>query len=134
MKPDGVLAMNLFGGLRPGDRVIASVVRTLSLIFDQVEAHPIFNPATQAFGNVEVVAYSGPPRSPDRALIDGFDVVPAAYWGLSYLWRVHPVDASAGMVLTDELNPLDAMDLDVKEALRRSLASARAEWDLAWVL
>lgn len=132
MKPDGVLAMNLVGGLRPGDHVIASVVNTLATLFNQVEIRPLFNPETQRSGNVEVVAYRGPPRSLDKAQIDGFDVVPSAYWAMSYLWRPQLVDTSSGQVLTDELNPLDSMDLDIKEALRRALASGRSAWDLSW--
>lgn len=132
MKPDGVLAMNLVGGLRPGDRVVSSVVRTLATVFEQVEVRPIFNPLTQRFGNVEVAAYHGPPRAPDRALIGAFQVVPAAYWATSYLWHTYPVDPDEGEVLTDERNPLDSMDLEAKETLRQALASARGEWDLSW--
>jgi spermidine synthase len=131
MAPDGVLAMNLVAGLRPGDRIAPSVIRTLRTSFEQVEVRPLFDPSLHRFGNVEVVAYRGPPRALDGGRLNRLDVVPEARWAMPFLWRTVELALDDGVVLTDDFNPMEDWDLDVKEQLRQRLAANRAEWDLS---
>ncbi|HSB18656.1 MAG TPA: fused MFS/spermidine synthase [Anaeromyxobacteraceae bacterium] len=131
MTPGGVLALNLVGGLGRGDRIVPSVVRTLATLFDRVEVRPIFDPQRHAFGNVEIAAYWGPARNLPEALLRGLPVVPGAQWAMSYLWGSYPVPRENGVVLTDDFDPMETWDLEIKEALRRRLAESRAEWDLS---
>jgi spermidine synthase len=131
MAPGSVLALNLVAGLAPGDQIAASVVRTLASVFDQVEVRPLYDPRTARFGNIEIVAYQGPPRTLSNAALADLPVVPDARWAMSFLWNTRRLAADAGTILTDDYNPMEVMDLDVKEDLRRSLAANRAGWDLS---
>jgi hypothetical protein len=131
MAPGAVLALNLVAGLGPGDQIAPSVVRTLGTLFDQVEVRPLFNPRTRRFGNMEIVAYQGPPRGLQVNLLEKLPVVPEARWAMPFLQVTVQLPAAAGVVLTDDYNPLEAMDLDVKEELRRTLAANRIGWDLS---
>lgn len=130
LAPRGILAVNLVAGLGPEDRVAASVARTLSTLFDQVEVRPLFEPGRRPFGSVEIVAYRGPRRALDREAVERFPVHPAAAWALPFLWTTHDWPRIGGVTLTDDHNPMEVMDLSVKEAVRRSIASARRDWDL----
>lgn len=131
MAPGSVLAMNLVAGLAPEDRIAASVVRTLASVFEQVEVRPLYDPRRRRFGNVEVVAYQGPPRTLDTARVEALPVVAEAKWAMPFLGRTHRLSADAGTLLTDDYNPMEVMDLDVREELRRTLAANRAGWDLS---
>jgi len=131
MAPGAVLALNLVAGLAPGDQLAPSVVRTLGTLFDQVEVRPLFNPRTRRFGNTEIVAYQGPPRRLQLELLEKLPVVPEARWAMPFLGWTLQIPAGDGLVLTDDYSPLEAMDLEVKEQLRRRLAAERVEWDLS---
>jgi spermidine synthase len=131
MAPGSVLALNVVGGLTPDDRVAASVVRTLTSVFEQVEVRPLYDPRHRRFGNIEIVAYQGPRRALDTAFVERLPVVSEARWAMPFLGRTFPLRADAGTVLTDDYNPIEAMDLGVREELRRTLAANRAGWDLS---
>jgi spermidine synthase len=131
MAPGAVLALNLVAGVGPGDQIAPSVVRTLGTLFDQVEVRPLFNPRTRRFGNMEIVAYQGPPRGLQVNLLEKLPVVPEVRWAMPFLEVTVQLPAAAGVILTDDYNPLEAMDLDVKEELRRTLAANRTGWDLS---
>jgi spermidine synthase len=131
MAPGSVLALNVVGGLAPEDQVAASVVRTLTGVFEQVEVRPLYDPRHRRLGNIEVVAYQGPRRALDTAFVERLPVVPEARWAMPFLGRTFPLRADAGTLLTDDYNPLEVMDLGVREELRRTLAANRAGWDLS---
>jgi spermidine synthase len=132
MTPDGVLATNLIGRLGRDGVVIASVVRTMREVFDTVEIHPLFDPTSGAPGNVTVVAYRGPPRAPRRDLVDALPVSPLVRGQLDQLWTTYQFPAGTSTyVLTDDYQPTDALDLEVKEEIRARISAGRGDWDMA---
>jgi hypothetical protein len=62
--------------------------------------------------------------------VERFPVHPAAAWALPFLWTTHDSPRTGGVTLTDDHNPMEVMDLDVKEAVRHAIAIARRDWDL----
>jgi predicted membrane-bound spermidine synthase len=117
LQPDGVLLINSFGELKPGRGFYtASLDRTLRAVFRNVRVH------AAAWANVFFVAS-------DRAELElrnkpDLDAIPescrkdvtAVYAGL-----LHP-DPNAGIVLTDDYNPVDYYDAANREEFRRQLA------------
>lgn len=117
LQPDGVLVMNAFGEFRPGrDFLIGSLRRTLAAVFANVRLHASGN------GNVFLVASDRPDLQPLHPM--DFEAMPAhlrrparmAYQGSPEL------STDAGMVLTDDFNPVDFHDAANREELRRQLA------------
>ncbi len=128
----GVLALNFHGRLDLRQGGTASVARTLLEVFDNVDLYPTFRPAEGAHGNVVIVAYDGPPSPVGADALGGMPVHPLARRGLAGFWArrvsMRPGMAAAPL-LTDDYNPIDLMDLDLREAVRRSLL-ADTPWDL----
>ena len=64
MTKAGVLGINIIGSLKRELFMTASVVRTLALVFDQVEIYPTFAPdGGDGSGNLVIVAYEGDKRA-----------------------------------------------------------------------
>lgn len=64
MTKAGVLGINIIGSLKREPFMTASVVRTLALVFDQVEIYPTFAPDDgDGSGNLVIVAYEGDKRA-----------------------------------------------------------------------
>ncbi|NOY46594.1 MAG: hypothetical protein GXP50_14260 [Deltaproteobacteria bacterium] len=128
----GVLALNFHGRMDLERGGTAAVVRTLLEIFDNVDLYPTFQPAAGVHGNVVIVAYDGPPTPVGADVLGRVPIHPMARRGLVGFWT-RRVSARSGMVsaplLTDDYNPIDLMDLDLREAVRRSLL-ADTPWDL----
>jgi spermidine synthase len=126
LNPGGVAGVNLIGSLRREPRMVASVVRTLESLFRTVEVHPIFDPDDEpGFGNVILLAHdlAAPPPPLDPEVLDGSAVHPLAREGVR---RFLPVTFRFGNVpgailLTDDFNPIDLLDLSVKEEIRRGI-------------
>jgi len=124
LTPDGVAAFNFHGSLGDDRRMTASFARTLASVFDQVEMYPLFDTSRgESWGNIVFVAYSGAARTLDRArlatqAIDPLAVreVRAALQGPRAL-PVHP----QSIVLTDDHNPLDLVDVALKERIRTAV-------------
>ncbi len=130
LTPDGVLAMNFIGALRgPEAYVTASVARTLAEVFPSVELYPAFGPE-EPTGNIAVIARRGG-APPDLSGVRLAEVHPLARPGvLPHLGRRFAFPAGTpAVVLTDDFNPLDALELAVKERERRDLLRY-ADWDL----
>lgn len=117
LRPDGTLVMNAFGEFRPGrDFLIASLRRTLREVFASVRLHASGN------GNVFLVASDRADLQPLRAL--DMETIP------SHLQReakrafegAPTVSDEAGIVLTDDFNPVDFHDAANREEVRRQLA------------
>jgi spermidine synthase len=119
---DGVLAVNLVGAVRGDVRMTASVVATLRTVFGRVDLYPAFDPdAGEGWGNLVIVAYDGPERRvapglPERAH-------PLAEPALRRAWgrRLELPAAPGAIALSDDFNPLDVDDVDVKERVRRRI-------------
>ena len=128
----GVLGINLFGSLRDNTLMTASVVRTLSTAFDQVEIYPTFDPLEgDGSGNLAVIAYSGPARHLDLQRFDSEEV----HWLAKQKVQAtigrrfeFPRDTAA-IVLTDDYNPIDFHDAKLRESVREGVL-ATTPWDL----
>jgi spermidine synthase len=132
MTPNGVLAINLMGTLGERSFVTASVIKTVQAVFGQVQTHPVFAVNTpDASGNLAIIAYDGPARTPRMDLLAAFPVHPLAEagvrQGLQNTYRF-PVNTPA-MLLTDDYNPIDFYDLWLKEKVRRTILET-TDWDI----
>jgi spermidine synthase len=123
LAPGGVLAINLIGSLGAERRVTASVMRTLASVFPWVQVYPLFVPAAgEDFGNIALLAGTGQPL---RKLppLDMAGVHPMAQELLlralaqQYVWQ----ERGEGLLLTDDFNPIDVLDLQLKEAVRKRI-------------
>ena len=125
----GVLAVNLVGSIDAGATGTAAIVTTLRTLFAQVELHPVFDLAAAGSqgraGNMVLLAYDGPPRRPASLAFD--PPHPRAEPLLrKVLTQRAPLPAAgeAGLVLTDDYNPLDLLDLELKEDVRRRILAS----------
>jgi len=132
MTAEGVLAVNLVGELGVEGAMAASVVKTMRQVFGRVQVHP--TSPDRGVGkavNFAIVAYDGPPRALDASRIEGFPVhslaQAAVRRGLARPLEL-PEDPKA-IILTDDFNPIDFRDLEIKEAVRRQIL-ATTDWDI----
>jgi len=132
MNEGAVLAINFIGQLGGDDFMTASVVKTLRQVFANVDIYPSFNPAAgEGIGNLELIAYNGPPRHLPPELIDRFVIHPMAAEAVreAYRWKfVMPAD-KRGIVLTDNYNPIDCYDNRVKEYARQKTLEG-TDWNI----
>ncbi|HEX7861365.1 MAG TPA: fused MFS/spermidine synthase [Verrucomicrobiae bacterium] len=115
LKPGGVLVINSFGDLEAGKNFFSSSIqKTLSLVFPHVRAHGTGS------GNLFFAASAQPLNL--RA-VDYSDAHPEVYRDVEQALASNiQIDTSAGMVLTDNFNPVEFYDADNREAHRRRLA------------
>lgn len=123
LEPGGVLGINLMGSLGAERRMTASVMRTLEEVFPWVQAFPLFVPGTGGdIGNISIVAGIGKPLGELPALNET-DIHPSARevvrkaLAQRYVWN----GSNEGVVLTDDYNPIDVLDLSLKEVIRRGI-------------
>jgi spermidine synthase len=130
---NGVFAMNLIGDLRENSVMTASVIKTLEAVFGKTTIMPLFHPQKQkgyGFGNIAIFAHSPELQAPKRIKLPG-KIHPHARFQVSYALQnsysmpVHP-DA---MILTDEYNPIDFYDLELKEKIRKEILK-NTDWDI----
>ena len=120
LAPGGVLALNMMGSLGADKRMTASVIRTLETVFPWVQMFPLIAPGGS--GNIEVIAGLGKPLG-EVPLFNETDVHPSVRAALRaalekrFVWT----SSNEGIVLTDDYNPIDVLDLPMKEAVRRSI-------------
>ncbi|MBI5658221.1 MAG: fused MFS/spermidine synthase [Nitrosomonadales bacterium] len=126
LEPGGVLGINLIGSLAGERRMTASVMRTLEEVFPWVRIYPLFVPAAgESMGNISIVAGMGKPADELPAL-DETGIHPLVRENLRralaqrYVWN----GSGEGIVLTDDYNPIDVLDLTLKEAIRRGILNA----------
>lgn len=130
LSPRGVLAINLIGAVAGrGAFATASIVRTIGEIFPEVRLFPGFGTGATE-GNITVVAGAAlGPLDPSRLPLA--EIHPHAIDGvLPYLrdgFRFP--EGTPSIVLSDDYNPLDLMELALKEQERRAVLS-HADWDL----
>lgn len=128
----GVMATNLMGKLGGDAFATASVIKTLKTVFDQVEIYPLLAPGNQDnTANIAIIAYSGPRRRADPALVARFPVHPLAERAVRHALasEYRFPEGTPAMLLTDDYNPLDFFDLDMKENVRRAIING-TDWDI----
>jgi hypothetical protein len=103
------------------------VINTLRAVFANVAAYPLFAPnAGDAAGNLVLIAYDGPPRSPNAGEIEQMTIHPMAETVARHALD-HPLrlpDTLPGAILTDDHNPVDIRDLWLKEWLRENILAS----------
>lgn len=126
LEPGGVLGINLMGSLAGERRMTASVMRTLEAVFPWVKIYPLFVPgAGEGMGNISIVAGMGNPPG-ELPVLDESAIHPLAREGLRRAWAQRYVwgGSGEGIVLSDDYNPIDVLDLTLKEAIRRGILNA----------
>jgi len=130
LSPGGALAINLIGTVAGrGAFATASVIRTLGEVFPDVRMYPGFGRGATE-GNITVVAGGSlGPLDPSRLpltqihprAIDG--VLPYLRGGFRF------PEGTPAIVLSDDFNPLDVLELSLKEQERLAVLR-NADWDL----
>jgi len=125
LTPDGIIAVNIVGSLKRNNMMTASAVKTLEEVFDHVAIFPTFDPAVgDGTGNLEIIAYDGELRSMQLTRVNDLAVHPQAQRGVALGIRRAPFvfpEHTPAMVLTDNYNPMDFYDLQLKEAVRKGI-------------
>ncbi len=124
MRPGAVLAVNLIASLGPDRFMTASVVRTLEAVFERVDTYTTFRAAPGAtVGNLIVVAYDGPPRTLAPAALVGFPVhpIPSAQVFANLGRTLDSPSDDRAVLLTDDYNPMDFYDAELRESVRRHI-------------
>ncbi len=122
LAPDGVLALNLIGGVSGEKAMLPAVVKTLRAVFGSVETFAAFDQQGGAAtaGNFVILARDGnlsfvqPPRLAEVHPLAGAVIDIARQPAIQ-------VDVSTAPLLTDDFNPLDLLDTHHKEAVRRGI-------------
>jgi len=130
---DGVLAINLVGRVDGDGFMTASVVRTLETVFDHVDVYGVFaGGETSGVGNLAVFAYSGEPRLPS---FDFTAIGPSIHprvraQVLMALRRSIEIQADLPfLILTDDYNPIDFFDAELREAVRKAILEGTS-WEI----
>jgi len=121
--PGGMFAANLVGSLGKDSFMTASIARTLGAAYDNVVLYPFFEMRGEAYGNLVVIAYDGPPR-PDigpRIAREGVHRLAAEWVARALAQPYRLAEGTPAMLLTDDRNPLDVRDLWLKESVRRRI-------------
>lgn len=120
MAAGGIVSVNMIGTVREETYMTASVVRTLGEVFDHVRVHPVAEEADS--GNLIVVAWNGGARSADPQLLADLPIHPLAAGARAALVRTFAFPpGTPAMLLTDDYNPIDVLDVRLKEQLRKSI-------------
>lgn len=128
--PGGVLAANLIGTVGAEGGTTASILATAATAFTQVRLFTSFDPAAPgAFGNLALIAHDGEPRRLDPSRLDGFRVHPLARREVEgVLEREYSFPpGTPSVVLTDDDNPVDFLERNVRERVRRTIL-AGTQW------
>jgi spermidine synthase len=121
---NGILAINLIGGLKEDTLMTASVVKTLRGVFRTVEIYPTFSVSySDGSGNLALVAYDADTLRFNPDAVKGFPVHPFADISVTQLLGTtfsFPPHADA-LMLSDDYNPIDFYDLGHKEKVRENV-------------
>ena len=123
LEPGGVLGINLIGRLGTEQQMTASVMRTLEAAFPWVQIFPQFIPGPDAdSGNISIIAGTGKLLG-DLPALDESNIHPFAREGVRKAWVQHYAwkSSNEGIILTDDYNPLDVLDLPLKETIRHNI-------------
>ncbi len=120
LAPGGVLALNMVGSLGKDKFMTVSVMRTLESVFPWIKVVPMFAPG--GVGNMEVVAGIGDPLT-DLPFFNEMNAHPLARADLrnAMAQPAVTINTQPGIILTDDYNPIDVLDLPMKEEVRRGI-------------
>jgi len=128
--PGGVVVANLIGGVGPEARMTNAIVHTARQAFDNVRLFPTFDERiANGFGNLVLAAHDGPPRALDLSGTAASPVHPLAREAVArFLGHEHAFGNLAGtLILSDDYNPIDFFDRELKERLRTEILEG-SDW------
>jgi spermidine synthase len=123
LKPGGVAAFNLHGGLGREHGMTRAILRTIRSAFREMWIYPLYAHAPgQTWGNIVVIAGDALPDPPPAAAFARLPVHRLAEKAVRASLRAPsaPPDLRGALLLTDDYNPVDLYDLPLKEAVRRN--------------
>jgi len=132
MTERGILAINLVGSLKEDTFITASVVHTLTRVFQTVEIHPTFSPQEgRGCGNIVLVAYRSPTMKRNVKTCSTFPVNEMAREGVNrYIDSIFRFPAETpAIVLSDDYNPIDFYDRRLKEHVREEIIKS-TDWEI----
>lgn len=123
LTPDGIMAINVIGDTRAGPLLSPAIVSTMQTQFLEVAAFPLFDLASGGTkgGNLVLVAANRPVGQALAAnLADVHELaLPVVTLGMRQ-GRLLP-RSEGSLVLTDDFNPLDILDSELHENIRKSI-------------
>jgi spermidine synthase len=132
LRPGGVLGINMVASLQHDSMITASVHKTLSTLFDQVEFYPVFDVnGEEGVGNLVVIAYQGESRRADYSRVPDQQIYAMTQQRVIKALK-GPIAAPThpdALILTDNYNPSEFFDLHMKEWVRRAILDG-TPWDL----
>ena len=130
---NGVFAMNLIGSLRENTLMTSSVIKTLEAVFGKTVLMPLFYPEKgYGFGNIAVFAHSPDLQTPKQINVLPREIHSTKHFQVFYaLQNVHYLpELSEAIILTDEYNPMDFYDLELKEKIRSIVVMEGTDWEI----
>lgn len=123
LTPDGILAINVIGDARAAPLLAPAIVGTLQTQFREIAAFPLFDLADRKSrgGNLVLIAAN---RPVGKALATRFSNVHAlAQTTLALGMRQGRLlqRQPDALVLTDDFNPLDVIDIELHENIRKTI-------------
>ena len=122
MNGGAILGINLIGSIRNDTFVISSIKKTLEKVFTTVEIFPTFKPDVhnRGIGNVEIIACNLPHLTLAKERLRAFQFSPREGRGFGRIGETFTLrPGTPAVVLTDDYNPSDFYNLDVKEQFRK---------------
>ena len=122
LAPNGVLALNLIGGVSGERAMLPAVVKTLRATFAKVETFAAFSHAgaSPEAGNFVVLARDAELRFVQLPRLDDVHPLAQSVRDIARQPAVS-VDTAHATPLTDDFNPLDLLDTHYKESVRRTI-------------
>ena len=123
LAPDGVLALNVIGDAKTGPWLAPAIVGTLQTQFSEIAAFPLFDPSDRhaRTANLVLIAANRPVA---QALTTRIPVAHALARSTLDLGlrqgRLLPRYPNP-LVLTDDFNPLDVLDVELHENIRKTI-------------
>lgn len=131
MTQDAVLSLNVISSFTDDSFVTASIVKTLKQVFANVEINPLYDPKEQVIGNIIITAYDGDAKIIDKSLLA---TTPVHWLAKETVYRffaqkfVFPASTES-IILTDNYNPIDCYDVNIKLQFRKIIINA-THWDI----
>ena len=128
----GVLAFNIFGSIEKDNVLTHSILKTLEVHFDNVDAYPLFDPRQEnACGNISIFCYDG---EAFQLHPHTFMTVPSHAWVRKTLlqfpqWKYKGSPSNAAHILTDNFNPIENSDISLREEIRLNIIQ-NTPWDI----
>ena len=123
LAPDGVLAINVIGDANTAPALSPAIVGTLQTQFQEVAGFPLFDlqDKKNGHGNLVLIAANRPvsPALSTRFADAHALVKPGLALGMRQA-RLLARDPSP-LILTDDFNPLDVLDVELHESIRRTI-------------